>query len=131
MSARSGSGRPPYLRATGQHPTIFATDIADLTPPRPARLLDVIEGRSAAMLGSWLAERAPDWRAGVDTVSLDPFRATPPRWPPTSQQQRLDWIGGLMDSQGQTPAHQPDSDKIQWQCAASPTGQGHGVPDGV
>lgn len=63
-----------YLRATGQHPTIFATGIADLTPARPARLLDVIEGRSGAMLVSWLCDRDPEWRAGVGTASLDPFR---------------------------------------------------------
>ena len=69
-----GVDETAYLRATGQHPTIFATGIADLTPARPARLLEVIEGRSGVVLAGWLCERDLDWRAGVQTASLDPFR---------------------------------------------------------
>jgi transposase len=69
-----GVDETAYLRATGRHPTWFATGITDLTPPRPARLLDVVEGRSATVLGGWLAARDPDWRARIDTASLDPFR---------------------------------------------------------
>jgi transposase len=63
-----------YLRATGRHPTWFATGITDLTPGRRARLLDVVEGRSGTVLGSWLAARDPDWQAAINTASLDPFR---------------------------------------------------------
>ncbi|MDT7704718.1 MAG: hypothetical protein QOG20_325 [Pseudonocardiales bacterium] len=69
-----GVDETAFLRATGTHPTMFATGIADLTPGRPARLLDVVEGRSGTVLASWLAERDPAWRAGVATASLDPFR---------------------------------------------------------
>jgi transposase len=69
-----GVDETAYLRATGRHPTWFATGITDLTPGRPARLLDVVEGRSATVLGGWLAARDPDWRARIDTASLDPFR---------------------------------------------------------
>ena len=36
------------------------------------RLLDVIEGRSADVLGSWLAERGVDWCAGITLATLDP-----------------------------------------------------------
>jgi hypothetical protein len=41
-----------YLRATGAHPTEFATGIADLSPGRTARLLDVVCGRSGTVSGS-------------------------------------------------------------------------------
>jgi hypothetical protein len=69
-----GVDETAFLRATGQHPTLFATGITDLTPGRPARLLDVVEGRSGTVLAQWLTERDPAWRAGVSTASLDPFR---------------------------------------------------------
>jgi transposase len=69
-----GVDETSFLRATGTHATLFATGIADVTPGRPARLLDVVEGRSGTVLGGWLAERDDAWRAGVCTASLDPFR---------------------------------------------------------
>jgi hypothetical protein len=69
-----GVDETAFLRATGQHPTQFATGIADLTPGRPARLLDVVEGRSGPALAGWLADRDPAWRQRVATASLDPFR---------------------------------------------------------
>lgn len=69
-----GVDETAYLRASGTPPTEFATGIADLTPGRTARLLDVVEGRSGTVLAGWLAERDPEWRAGVLTASLDPFR---------------------------------------------------------
>jgi transposase len=69
-----GVDETSFLRATGTHSTLFATGIADLTPGRPARLLDVVEGRSGTVLGGWLAEHDDAWRAGVCTASLDPFR---------------------------------------------------------
>jgi transposase len=49
-----------FLRATGKHPTWFATGITDLTPGRPARLLDIQEGRSGTVLAQWLAARESD-----------------------------------------------------------------------
>jgi transposase len=69
-----GVDETSFLRATGQHPTAYATGIADLTSGRPARLLDVVDGRSGPVLADWLAERDPAWRARVATASLDPFR---------------------------------------------------------
>lgn len=59
-----------FLRATGAHPTLFATGVDDLTPGREARLLDVVEDRSETVLAGWLAERAP--RSGAP--------ASPLRW---------------------------------------------------
>src|SRR5687767_1294070 len=69
-----GVDETAFLRATGTHPTLFATGVADLTPGRPARLLDVVEGRSGTVLADWLADRDDDWKAAVATASLDPFR---------------------------------------------------------
>jgi transposase len=69
-----GVDETAFLRATGTHPTMFATGIADLSPGRPARLLDLVEGRSGTVLAGWLARRDPSWRAAVATASLDPFR---------------------------------------------------------
>ena len=69
-----GVDETAFLRATGTHQTMFATGIADLSPGRPARLLDVVEGRSGTVLGGWLARRDQRWRDVVTTASLDPFR---------------------------------------------------------
>jgi transposase len=69
-----GVDETAFLRATGTHPTLFATGIADLTPGRPARLLDVVEGRSGTVLAQWLTDRDEHWKTTVATASLDPFR---------------------------------------------------------
>jgi transposase len=69
-----GVDETAFLRATGTHPTLFATGIADLTPGRSARLLDVVEGRSGTVLADWLADRTDNWKAAVATASLNPFR---------------------------------------------------------
>jgi transposase len=72
--AAVGVDETAYLRATATHATTFATGIADLTPGRPARLLDVVEGRSGTVLADWLSQRDNTWRGGISTASLDPFR---------------------------------------------------------
>ncbi|HZD15606.1 MAG TPA: transposase [Pseudonocardiaceae bacterium] len=69
-----GVDETSFLRATAQHSTWFASGITDLTPGRPARLLDIAEGRTGTVLAKWLADRQPDWRARIVTASLDPFR---------------------------------------------------------
>jgi transposase len=69
-----GVDETAYLRANATRSTTFATGVADLSPGRPARLLDVVEGRSGTVLAAWLGERDPAWRAGITTASLDPFR---------------------------------------------------------
>ncbi len=55
----------------------YVTVIIDLTPVRdgtgPARLLDMVEGRSKAAFKDWLAERDQAWRDGVDVVAMDGF----------------------------------------------------------
>ncbi len=69
-----GVDETAFLRACSTHPTLYATGIADLTPGRPARLLDVAEGRSGSVLGRWLDARDDAFRDTVVTASLDPFR---------------------------------------------------------
>jgi transposase len=69
-----GVDETAYLRANATRSTTFATGIADLSPGRPARLLDVVEGRSGTVLAAWLGEQDAAWRAGITTASLDPFR---------------------------------------------------------
>ena len=55
----------------------YVTVIIDLTPMRdgtgPARLLDMVEGRSKKTFADWLAERPQDWRDGVEVVAMEGF----------------------------------------------------------
>ena len=55
----------------------YVTVIIDLTPVRagtgPARLLDMVEGRSKQAFQNWLADRPQDWRDGVEVVAMDGF----------------------------------------------------------
>ena len=51
--------------------------IIDLTPVRdrtgPARLLDMIDGRSKQVFKTWLAGRDETWRQQIDVVAMDGF----------------------------------------------------------
>jgi hypothetical protein len=55
----------------------YVTVIIDLTGIRdgtgPARLLDMVEGRSKQAFKTWLAERDRCWRDGVQVVAMDGF----------------------------------------------------------
>ena len=55
----------------------FVTVIIDLTPIRdgtgPARLLDMVDGRSKQAFKAWLADRPPSWRQGLQVVAMDGF----------------------------------------------------------
>ena len=55
----------------------YVTVIIDLTPVRdgtgPARLLDMVEGRSKQAFKTWLAQRPEPWREGVEVVAMDGF----------------------------------------------------------
>lgn len=55
----------------------FVTVIIDLTPIRektgPARLLDMVEGRSKQVFKTWLQGRPQAWRDGVEVVAMDGF----------------------------------------------------------
>ena len=55
----------------------YVTVIVDLTPVRegtgPARLLDMVEGRSKQAFKAWLADRPQSWRDRVEVVAMDGF----------------------------------------------------------
>lgn len=55
----------------------YVTVIIDLTPARektgPARLLDMVEGRSKAVFKQWLAGRPKQRRDGIEVVAMDGF----------------------------------------------------------
>jgi transposase len=55
----------------------YVTVIIDLTGIRqgtgPARLLDMVEGRSKQAFKQWLTERDKSWRDGVEVVAMDGF----------------------------------------------------------
>ena len=55
----------------------YVTVVIDLTPIRdksgPARLLDMVEGRSKASFKTWLADRPKQWRDAVEVVAMDGF----------------------------------------------------------
>jgi transposase len=55
----------------------YVTVIIDLTPTQeqagPARLLDMVEGRSKQAFTAWLASRPPSWRQAVEVVAMDGF----------------------------------------------------------
>jgi len=63
-----------WQRANAHRSTQYATGMVDLTPGRPARLLDVVPGRSGTVYGAWIAEQEQHWRARVELAALDPFR---------------------------------------------------------
>ena len=55
----------------------YVTVIIDLTPARdgagPARLVDMIPGRSKKALACWLADRPAAWRQQIEIVAMDGF----------------------------------------------------------
>jgi transposase len=55
----------------------YVTVIIDLTAIRagtgPARLLDMVEGRSKQAFKTWLSERPKAWRDKIDVVAMDGF----------------------------------------------------------
>ncbi|WP_175957114.1 ISL3 family transposase [Schaalia sp. Marseille-Q2122] len=55
----------------------YVTVIIDLTPVRdgtgPARLLDMVQGRSKQAFKNWLSERDQAWRRGVEVLAMDGF----------------------------------------------------------
>jgi transposase len=55
----------------------YVTVIIDLTPVRdgtgPARLLDMIEGRSKQVFKAWLDDQSTAFRTGIEVVAMDGF----------------------------------------------------------
>lgn len=59
------------LAARRTAPTVFVTGFVDL---HNGRLLDLVPGRSGRAVTDWLGRQPAAWRAGIDTVALDPHR---------------------------------------------------------
>ena len=71
-----GLDETAFLAASATSPTQFVTGLVDIKPAGggPARLLDVVAGRSGQVVTDWLDQRGPDWCARVKVAALDPFR---------------------------------------------------------
>ena len=67
-----GVDETAFLAATPTSGTTFATGIVALNGR--ARLLDIVEGRSAKALSDWVSAREQGWRDGITVAALDPFR---------------------------------------------------------
>ena len=65
----AGQGHP----AAGSCPVRVAVDDAVLAGTGPARLLDMVEGRSKAAVKAWLAQRPKARCDGVEVVAMDRF----------------------------------------------------------
>jgi transposase len=61
----------------GQQVERYVTVIIDLTPVRdgtgPARLLDMVPGRSKAVFTDWLSQQSQAFRDGIEVVAMDGF----------------------------------------------------------
>ena len=66
-----GLDETAFLRASPSHPTLYVTGFVDL---HRHRLLDVVPGRSAAGVRTWLGQRPLEWLRAVGAVALDPHR---------------------------------------------------------
>jgi transposase len=66
-----GVDETTFLHATAGRRTQYVTGVVDL---QRGLLLDVVSGRSAAVLGGWLAEQPEPWRAQIAVAAIDAFR---------------------------------------------------------
>jgi transposase len=71
-----GVDETAFLAANQFHHTEFITGIVALPGPgRPqAQLLDVMPGRTKAVVQQWITARPVPWQQQIHTCSLDPFR---------------------------------------------------------
>lgn len=71
----------------------YVTVIIDLTAvrnkSRPARLLDMVEGRSKAVFKTWLANQPDTWREQVKVVAMVPHKWEVPQGLPGLEQPRM------------------------------------------
>lgn len=65
-----GLDETSFLGANAYHHTLFVTGFVDLDRHR---LIDVVAGRSAAAVSSWLAAKPEPWLAGIATAVIDPY----------------------------------------------------------
>ncbi|MST31252.1 ISL3 family transposase [Acidimicrobiaceae bacterium USS-CC1] len=68
-----------FCRRGERHRQEFVTSIVDVSPNRPAQLLDVVAGRAASGPTDWINARPESWRAQIRWGVLDlsgPYRKT-------------------------------------------------------
>jgi transposase len=65
-----GIDETSFLAANAVHPTLLVTGFVDLDRHR---LIDVVPGRSAAAVSTWLAAKPPRWLEGIATAVIDPY----------------------------------------------------------
>lgn len=70
-STRSTTTRPPEPAHWPTSQSCWSSTSRDGTGP--ARLLDMVEGRSKQALKQWLNERHHAWRDEVEVVAMDGF----------------------------------------------------------
>lgn len=63
-----------WQRANPHRHTRYATGVVGFRTGVPARLLEVVDGRSGKVYADWLAERPQPWRQQIRIAALDPFR---------------------------------------------------------
>ena len=63
-----GIDETSFLSATREHHTIYATGLVDLDAPK---LIDMVEGNSAAELRRWCSAQDPLWLEAVEVVATD------------------------------------------------------------
>lgn len=63
-----GVDETSFLKATRDHPTLYATGLIDLAR---RRVIDVVEGNTSRDLGSWLDAQPAPWRDAVRVVATD------------------------------------------------------------
>ena len=88
---RSRAGGAPSVWRHTRRGDRYVTVMIDLTPVRdrsgPARLLDVVPGRSKKVLKTWLSQRDQDWRERVEVVATGRVHRVP-RAPPARSSHR-------------------------------------------
>jgi transposase len=65
-----GIDETSFLAANAVHPTLLVTGFVDLDRHR---LIDVVPGRSAAGVSTWLTAKPERWLAGIATAVIDPY----------------------------------------------------------
>jgi transposase len=72
--AALGVDEHAWQRANAVRHTQYATGVVGYRTSGPARLLEVVPGRSGGVYADWLAERPVAWRQQIRIAALDPFR---------------------------------------------------------
>ncbi len=65
-----GVDETSFLAATAAHPTLLVSGFVDLDRHR---LIDVVPGRSAAAVVTWLSAKPASWLVGIATAVIDPY----------------------------------------------------------